>query len=74
MDPQAAPGQGSGELSARESPSAEVSATGWGTRTGSRGARALQSGRSPGKRRGPASARSPAGNGGSEHEDASPGW
>lgn len=63
MDPQAATGRGPGERSSQEAPSAEVSATGWGTRAsattqaGNRGARALPGGRSPGKRRGRASAR-----------------
>ncbi|XP_051037912.1 coordinator of PRMT5 and differentiation stimulator [Phodopus roborovskii] len=57
MDPQEATGQGSGDPSARQVPSAEVSATGWGARApatpraGSLRARALQEGRSPGKRR-----------------------
>lgn len=73
MDPQEATGQGSGEPSARQVPSAEVSATGWGARApatpraGSRGARALREGRSPGKRRlpplHPKHAQSLAGNG-----------
>lgn len=67
MDPQAATGRGPGEPSSLETPSAEVSATGWGTqspattpattRAGSREARAPRRGRSPGKRRGHASAR-----------------
>lgn len=63
MDPQAASGRGPGEPSSQKASSAEVSATGWGTRApastraGSRGARAPRRGRSPGKRRGRASAR-----------------
>lgn len=63
MDPQAVTGQGPGEPNVREAPSAEVSATGWGTPApattlaGSRGARALRRGGSPGKRWGRASTR-----------------
>lgn len=63
MDPQAATGRGPGEPSSQEAPSAEVRATGWGmralatTRAGNREARALPRCRSPGKRRGRASAR-----------------
>lgn len=63
MDPLAASDRGPGEPSSQKAPSAEVSATGWGTRApastgaGSRGARGLRRGRSPGKRRGRASAR-----------------
>lgn len=88
MEPRAASGQGSGEPSAREVRSAEVSAAGSGERghlpppgpagrPGSRGARALPRGRSPGQRslRGPREhAPSLAGNGGSEWKEGRWSW